>query len=114
MADPSDGASIANMADDSTDERIADRVDDTVAAENSCKWDAAVSELMERFAVVAGLVRTDTAGRKPDWAASFVERVDSPPVPVATELACSEYLAHFDVAALSDSATSLVGEDCAE
>lgn len=43
--DPSDGESIANTADDNTDERIADKVDDTAVAESSCKWDAAVSEL---------------------------------------------------------------------
>lgn len=112
--DPSDGASIASTADDSTDERIADRVDDTAVAGNSCKWDAAVSGLVERFAAVADLVRTDTAGRKPDWEASFAERADSPPVPVAAEPVCSEYLAHSDAAALSDSAASLAGGDCVE
>lgn len=64
--DPLDGASIANTADDSTDERIANKVDDMAVAESNYKWDAAVSELMERSAVAAGPVRTDTAGRKPD------------------------------------------------
>lgn len=34
---PSDGASTANTVDDSTDERIADRVDDTAVAGSSCK-----------------------------------------------------------------------------
>lgn len=33
---------------------------------------------------------------------------------VAVKFVCSEYLAHFDVAALNDLATSLVGGDCVE
>jgi len=65
VADLSDG-DTASTADDNTDEYIVDKVDDTVAAENSYKWDAVVLELKERSAVVAGLVRTDTADRKPD------------------------------------------------
>jgi len=64
-ADPSDGASIASTVDDNTDEHI-DKVDDTAVAENNCKKDVAVSELTERSAVVAALVQTDIAGRKPD------------------------------------------------
>lgn len=112
--DPSDGANIASTVGDNMDEHIADKVDDTAVAENSCKWDAAVSELAERSAVVADLVQTDTAGRKPDWAASFAEYADSPPVPAVEELAYSEYLVHSDVAASSDSATFLVDGDCAE
>lgn len=35
--DPSDGASIANTADDSTDEHIVNKVDDMVVAESNCK-----------------------------------------------------------------------------
>lgn len=65
VVDLSDG-DTANMADDNTDEYIVDKVDDTVVAENSYKWDAAVLELKEHSAVVAGLVRTDTVDRKPD------------------------------------------------
>jgi len=69
---------------------------------------------MERFAVVAGLVQTDTVDRKPDWVASFAECVDSPPVPAAAKPVCSEYLARSDVAASNDLAASLADEDCAE
>lgn len=65
VADLSDGDTV-NTADDNMDEYIVDKVDDMIVAENSYKWDAAVSELKERSAVVVGLVRTDTADRKPD------------------------------------------------
>lgn len=113
--DPSDGASIASMVDDSMDEHIVDKVDDTAVAESRWdKWDAAVLELTERSAVVADLVRTDTAGHKPDWVASFAGCADSPLVPAAAELVCSGCLAHSDVAASNDSVAFPVDGDYAE
>lgn len=62
---PSDGANTASTADDSTDAHIADKVDDTVAAGNNCRWDAAVAEPGEHFEVAVDQVRTDIAVRKP-------------------------------------------------
>lgn len=112
--DPSDGASIASTVDDSMDEDIAD-IDDTAVAESRWdKWDAAVLELTERFAVVAVLVRIDTAGHRPDWAASFAGCADSPLVPAAAELVCSGYLVHSDAVASSDSVASPADGDCVE
>lgn len=63
---PSDEASTASTADDSTDESIADKVDGTVVVESNCRLGAVVVVPEEHFEVVAVQVRIDIVGRKPD------------------------------------------------
>lgn len=95
---PLDEANTANMVDDSMDEHIAGRVDDTVAAESSCKKDAVVVEPTGR-SVAVGQVRIDIAGRSLDWAASSEEYVDSSPVLAVASPEYPECLAPLDVVA---------------
>lgn len=108
--DPSDGASTASTVDDNMDERIADKVDDTAAAESNCKMDAAASELKEHSAVVGVRVQIDTvAGHKLDWEASFAEYADS--VLAAAGPAYPGNLASSDAVASNDSPASPADAD---